>query len=170
MEPSSLSARSGRSGRLAGSAPLAPAPRTTGSGEPSTPGLKPLAPQSPRDPRRQPQGRACAESAAPLSFAARKEQQLVLVLARQLASAQFELAHAEMTQRLWDEVAALGIDPERVIHLLYGGQDQQDRLGLQALDNLWLDAHRPGAAGWFRQITRAAWRRGAPPAAPRAHR
>lgn len=167
METSSLSVRPGR---LAGSAPSAPVPLNTASGETSTPGLTQPASQSPRDPRRQPQGRGCAESAAPLSFAACKEQQLVLVLVRQLASAQFELAHAEMTQRLWDEVAALGIDPERVTHLLYSGQDPQDRLGLQALDNLWLDAHRPGAAGWFRQITRAAWRRGAPPAGPRAHR
>ena len=47
------------------------------------------------------QGRRCGEPAAPLSFAARKEQQLVLLLARQLASAQFELAHGAMTQRLW---------------------------------------------------------------------
>jgi hypothetical protein len=105
-----------------------------------------------------------------LSFAARKEQQLVLLLARQLASAQFELAHGEMTQRLWNEVAALGIDPERVTHLLYGGQDPTDRQRLQDLDNLWLEARRPAAGGWLRQITGAAWRRGAPPAGPRGHR
>ena len=167
MEPFTSSVRPGR---LADSAPSAPLPRKITSGEPGTPGLLQPASPSPRDPRSQPQGRGCVEPAAPLSFAARKEQQLVLLLVRQLASAQFELAHAEMTQRLWDEVAALGIDPERVTHLLYGGQDPQDRLGLQALDNLWLEAHRPGSAGWFRQITRAAWRRGAPPAGPRAHR
>jgi hypothetical protein len=116
------------------------------------------------------QGRRCGEPAVPLSFAARKEQQLVLLLARQLASAQFELAHGAMTQRLWDEVAALGIDPERVIHLLYGGQDPCDRQGLQALDNLWLEASGPASGGWLRQITGAAWRRGAPPAGPRGHR
>jgi hypothetical protein len=93
----------------------------------------------------------------------------VLLLARQLASAQFELAHRAMTQRLWDEVAALGIDPERVTHLLYGGQDPTDRQRLQDLDNLWLEARGP-AGGWLRQITGAAWRRGAQPAGPRGHR
>ena len=94
----------------------------------------------------------------------------MLLLARQLASAQFEHAHVGMTKRLWEEVAALEIDPERITHLLYGGHDLNDRLQLQALDNLWLDQHRPGAAAWLRRITPAAWRRGAPPAAPRAHR
>ena len=93
-----------------------------------------------------------------------------LLLARQLASAQFEHAHVGMTKRLWEEVAALEIDPERITHLLYGGHDLNDRLQLQALDNLWLDQHRPSGASWLRRITPAAWRRGAPPAAPRAHR
>jgi len=116
------------------------------------------------------QARRCGEPAFPLSFAARKEQQLVLLLARQLASAQFELAHGAMTQRLWDEVAALGIDPERVTHLLYGGQDPTDRQRLQDLDNLWLEARGPAGGGWLRQITGAAWRRGAQPAGPRGHR
>ncbi|MFN9695700.1 MAG: hypothetical protein ACK550_18205 [Synechococcaceae cyanobacterium] len=123
-----------------------------------------------RDASRQPKGRGCGEAVPPLSFSACKEQQLVLLLVRQLGSAQFALAHGPMTQRLWDEVAALGIDPERVTHLLYGGQDPNDRLGLQALDNAWLEAHRPAVGGWLRQITGAAWRRGAPPAGPRAHR
>ncbi|MFM8545167.1 MAG: hypothetical protein ACKOAP_09315 [Vulcanococcus sp.] len=123
-----------------------------------------------REASRQPQGRGCGEAAAPLSFAACKEQQLVLLLARQLASAQFELAHAEMAQRLWDEVAALGIDPERVTQLLYGGHDPNDRLGLLALENVWLEAHRPAVGRWLRRITGAAWRRGVPPAGPRAHR
>jgi hypothetical protein len=116
------------------------------------------------------QGRRRGEPASPLSFAARKEQQLVLLLARQLASAQFEHAHGAMTQRLWNEVAALGIDPERVIHLLYGGQDPTDRQRLQDLDNLWLEAHGPAGGGWLRQITGAVWRRGAQPAGPRGHR
>ena len=117
-----------------------------------------------------PLGRGRGGPAQPLSFAACKEQQLVLLLVRQLATAQFERAHAGMTQRLWDELAALEIDPERVIHLLYGGHDLQDRQQLQALDNLWLDQQRPTGGAWIRRLTPAAWRRGAPPKAPRAHR
>ena len=117
-----------------------------------------------------PLGGSRAVPVQPLSFTACKEQQLVLLLVRQLASAQFELAHAAMTQRLWDEVAALEIDPERVIQLLYGGHDLNDRGQLQDLDNLWLDQHRPRGGAWIRRLTPAAWRRGAPPAAPRAHR
>ena len=47
------------------------------------------------------------------TFAECKEQQLVFLLVRQLATAQFELASPQMTERLWQEVAALEIDPEQ---------------------------------------------------------
>jgi len=106
------------------------------------------------------------------TFAECKEQQLVFLLVRQLAAAQFELADPRMTQRLWQEVAALEIDPERITALLYGGQNVDDRAALQTLDEQWRAGHRPQRHGWFRRPApaSAAWRRSAPPAVPQAHR
>jgi hypothetical protein len=105
------------------------------------------------------------------TFAECKEQQLVFLLVRQLAAAQFELANQPMTDRLWQEVAALEIDPERITALLYGGQDVSDRASLRVLDEQWRAGHRPQRFGWFRRPapTAVGVRRGAPPAAPRAH-
>ena len=105
------------------------------------------------------------------TFAECKEQQLVFLLVRQLATAQFELANPVMSQRLWQEVAALEIDPERVTALLYGGQDVNDRAALRLLDEQWRASHRPQRQGWFRrpQPLSAGGRRSAPPARPRAH-
>lgn len=106
------------------------------------------------------------------TFAECKEQQLVFLLVRQLAAAQFELANPAMTERLWQEVAALEIDPERITALLYGGQDVNDRAALRVLDEQWRAGHRPQRRGWFRRPAppSAGGRRSAPPAAPRAHR
>lgn len=106
------------------------------------------------------------------TFAECKEQQLVFLLVRQLAAAQFELADPRMTQRLWQEVAALEIDPERITALLYGGQDVNDQAALQPLDKQWRAGHRPQRRGWFRRPAppSAAWRRSAPSGVPQAHR
>ena len=104
------------------------------------------------------------------SFAECKEQQLVFLLVRQLAAAQFEQADPRMTWRLWQEVNALEIDPERITALLYGGQDVNDRAALRPLDQQWRAEHRPLRRSWFsRPAAGAGVRRGAPPAAPRAH-
>ena len=105
------------------------------------------------------------------SFAECKEQQLVFLLVRQLAAAQFELANPQMTERLWQEVHALDIDPERITALLYGGQDVNDRAALQVLDEQWRARHRPQRHGWFRrpQQAPAAARRSAPPTGSRVH-
>lgn len=102
------------------------------------------------------------------SFSECKEQQLVFLLVRQLAGAQFELANAVVTRRLWQEVAALDLDPERITRLLYGGQDVNDRMALQQLDDQWRSSHRPSRRGWFSRPG-AAGRRGARPAPLRAH-
>jgi hypothetical protein len=87
-------------------------------------------------------------------FSACKEQQLLFLLVRQLAYAQFERGDRDLSGRLWQEVAALGIDPERVTHLLYGGQDPSDTRALAVLDagrgNLGC---RPASSSWF------SWRR-----------
>lgn len=103
------------------------------------------------------------------TFAECKEQQLVFLLVRQLAMAQFQLANAAMTSRLWQEVDALEIDPERITALLYGGHDVADVHTLRPLDDQWRSRHRPiQRRGWFRRAG-AASRRNAPPAALRAH-
>lgn len=73
----------------------------------------------------------------PASFAELKQQQLVFTLVRQLAEAQFVRADRELTRRLWQEVANLEIDPDRITALLYGGQPCDDRQGLMALDESW---------------------------------
>jgi len=104
------------------------------------------------------------------SFAECKEQQLVFLLVRQLAAAQFELANAAMTQRLWDEVNALEIDPERITCLLYGGQDVNDREGLRPLDDAWRADHPPRhQRRWFMRQGGGALPRTARPAGVRAH-
>jgi hypothetical protein len=111
-----------------------------------------------------------------------KEQQLVFLLVRQLATAQFDQAQPALSQRLWEEVEALGIDPDRITWLLYGGQDLGDRAQLAALDQQWRQRERLErqrlrqpplwARGWRRDAVSmpATWHRTAPPAAPRAHR
>jgi len=122
-----------------------------------------------------------AVAAAPRTFPQVKEQQLVYLLVRQLATAQFDQAQPVLSQRLWDEVEALGIDPDRITWLLYGGQDLGDRAALAALDQEWRDREvlerqrlrrTPlWARGWRRDAVRGAgaWHRTAPPAASRAH-
>ena len=104
------------------------------------------------------------------TFAECKEQQLVFLLVRQLAAAQFELANSPMSRRLWDEVAALEIDPERITALLYGGQDVSDREALRPLDDRWRAQHRPRVrSGWFRRPGLGAGHRSARPTGLRAH-
>ncbi|MEB3200636.1 MAG: hypothetical protein VKK62_08945 [Synechococcaceae cyanobacterium] len=98
-----------------------------------------------------------------------KEEQLLFLLVSQLASAQFDLANGPMTQRLWDEVAALELDPERVTALLYGGQDPHDREALRQLDSAWCSRPEPTRRGWFRRLRSGGGRRSVPPAALRAH-
>ncbi|MCP9917737.1 hypothetical protein [Cyanobium sp. ATX 6F1] len=124
--------------------------------------------------------RACPQ----LSFTDLKERQLVWLLVRQLGHVQFERADAALSQRLWQEVAALGIDPERICALLYGGHDLGDQGALEELDRSFSQRCRPklssrrGPRGWLpgrpgRSLKGAAFAAGprnAPPAAPQAHR
>ncbi|MCP9815483.1 hypothetical protein KBY76_02235 [Synechococcus sp. GreenBA-s] len=112
------------------------------------------------------------------SFAERKEQQLVLLLVRQLAATQQEPAAAALRERLWQEVAALEIDPERITALLYGGHDVTDRQVLQTLDDAWRRGSVPlrRGVGWWPGRRRGlrspagGGHRSAPPAAARARR
>ena len=72
------------------------------------------------------------------AFSARKQQALVLLLAQQLSEAQFRLADRPGSERLWQEVAALEIDPDRIVHLMYSGLDGSDRPALIAEDDAWI--------------------------------
>ena len=87
------------------------------------------------------------------SFAARKEQALAILLAQQLADAQIGRADAQASQALWDEVAELNIDPDRIINLLYGGEEISDRTALKERDDNWLSAQQrsPQQRGWSLQ-------------------
>jgi len=83
------------------------------------------------------------------SFSARKEQALVILLAQSLAEAQIGRADAQASQGLWNEVAELELDPDRIINLLYGGEDLNDRAALKERDQQWLSAQmRRAPRGW----------------------
>ena len=72
------------------------------------------------------------------AFSARKQQALVLLLAQQLIDAQFQRADRPGSERLWQEAAALEIDPERIVHLMYSGLEGSDRTALIAEDDAWI--------------------------------
>jgi hypothetical protein len=72
-------------------------------------------------------------------FTASTQQALVLLLTQQLADAQIRRADTRGSERLWQEVAALDIDPERITALLYSGQDIDDREALRHEDDAWLN-------------------------------
>ena len=53
----------------------------------------------------------------------RNDRQSYISIARSLAQAQFVLADAELSRRLWQEVADRDLEVARILHLLYGGWD-----------------------------------------------
>ena len=104
------------------------------------------------------------------SFGDLKDQQLVFLLVRQLAQAQFMDADRRLSQRLWNEVAALNLDPERITRLLYGGIDPNDRSALERLDDNSPRVQGRVRQGWLGWGARGGGHRIAPPAAAPAHR
>ena len=62
----------------------------------------------------------------PRVFQGTKEQEKVYALTRELVNAQFQLCDDELTNRLWEEVANLNIDPERIINLMYKCDSHDD--------------------------------------------
>lgn len=113
-----------------------------------------------------------------LDAVARKEQQLVFLLTRQLVDAQIVRADRERSQRLWQEVAALDLDPDRITALMYGVSNHDDHLEMERVDRAQRDlspSHPPFWISWGRRALPTRQRRGgglrnAPPAALRAHR
>jgi hypothetical protein len=94
------------------------------------------------------------------SFAAFKERQLVFELTRQLAQAQFAHADRSRSERLWQEAAAEGMDPERITGLLYGVADHCDDEEMEAVDRAYRERLRQAARrgrsplGWVARLSR----------------
>ncbi len=80
-------------------------------------------------------------------LAAVKEQQLLVNLAQQLAQAQFRQGDQLRSRRLWKEAALLGLDPERLTHLLYAGVESGDRQALVQLDQSWCGSQDSRSGG-----------------------
>lgn len=121
-------------------------------------------------------GRPQNGEAAGLSFAALKQRQLVFLLTRQLVEAQFVRADQERTRWLWHEAAALDLDPDRIIHLLYGVADHADSQEMEAVDRRWRSSATPRRRTWwaptwgrFMGKGSGAWHQSAPPAGTPAH-
>ena len=82
-------------------------------------------------------------------FTTRKEQAIVMLLVQQLMDAQFVRADQAGADRLWQEVAALEIDQDRLLHLLYCGLDGSDRQALSEQDDTWIAGRNTSASrGW----------------------
>ncbi len=61
-------------------------------------------------------------------------QQVHFDAARRLAQAQFQLADAELSQRLWQDVADRNLDVDRILNLLYGCWFQDEPAALRNAD------------------------------------
>ena len=68
----------------------------------------------------------------------RNDRQSYFSLARDLAHAQFVLADAELSCRLWQDVADRDLDMARLLHLLYGGWDVEDEKEMLEADQQFL--------------------------------
>ena len=64
----------------------------------------------------------------------KRQQQAHFDAARRLAQAQFQLADAQLSQRLWQDVADRDLDVDRILNLLYGCWFQDDPAALRAAD------------------------------------
>lgn len=106
-----------------------------------------------------------------LSFSALKQRQLVFLLTRQLAEAQFVQANRARTNWLWQEAADLELDPDRLISLLYGVADHGDLEEMERVDRQYLLSLSPHRRHWWPPSFGAVTGRGSgawPRSAPRA--
>ena len=76
----------------------------------------------------------------PKVYKERKDQEKVCSLTRQLVNAQFQLCDDELTNRLWEEVANLNIDPERIINLMYKCYSHDDFTAMIETDSKYLES------------------------------
>jgi hypothetical protein len=64
----------------------------------------------------------------------RNDRQALFELTRQLVQAQFVEANAELSRRLWDDVADRGMDVDRIVHLMYRCCFQNDQEAMLEAD------------------------------------
>ena len=76
----------------------------------------------------------------PKVFIEAKNQEKIFSLTRELINAQFELCDDELTNRLWEEVANLNIDPERIINLMYKCDSNDDFAAMVDKDSKYLES------------------------------
>ena len=76
----------------------------------------------------------------PRVYKERKDQEKVCSLTRQLVNAQFQLCDDELTNRLWEEVGNLNIDPERIINLMYKCYSHDDFTAMIETDSKYLES------------------------------
>ena len=67
----------------------------------------------------------------------RNDRQAVFQLVRELVQAQFDLGDAELTKRLWQDVADREIDLDRVINLMYTCSFHDDDNEMTAVDDTY---------------------------------
>ena len=76
----------------------------------------------------------------PRVYKGRKDQGKVCSLTRELVNAQFQLCDDELTKRLWEEVASLNIQPERIINLMYKYDSHDDFTAMIDADSKYLES------------------------------
>ena len=73
----------------------------------------------------------------------RNDRQSYFAMTRALIDAQIEWRDAELTSRLWQEVADRGMDRGRIIHLLYSGEGPHEEEALQKADMAYVQLIDP---------------------------
>jgi len=73
----------------------------------------------------------------------RNDRQSYFAITRALVDAQLHWRDAELSSRLWQEVADRGMDRGRILHLLYGVEAHHDEEALQQADLAYLQLIDP---------------------------
>ena len=76
----------------------------------------------------------------PKVYKEKKDQEKVCSLTLELVNAQFQLCDDELTNRLWEEVANLNIDPQRIINLMYKYDSHDDLTAMIDADSKYLES------------------------------
>ena len=73
----------------------------------------------------------------------RNDRQSYFAMTRALVNAQLNWRDAELSSRLWREIADRDMDRGRILHLLYSVEDHQDEEDLQRADMAYLQLIDP---------------------------